>query len=108
MIVADTTSKEPESTNIVAALQLHSTSDDVAEILAGLGRFVDRLVLPLQEAHSSLLSDPRRIFDARGAYTSEMQGLMRTVRLAAAEAGYYMMMVPEELGGGGQGPIDRF
>ena len=92
----------------MAAPDLNPVGADVAEILTGLGQFVDRVVLPLEDAHAALLAEPRRVFDANGAYTPEVQSLMRTVRLEAAEAGYYTMMVPEELGGGGQGAIVNF
>jgi hypothetical protein len=34
--------------------------DAVAEICEGLLRFVDSVVLPIEEQHAALLNDPRR------------------------------------------------
>ena len=81
-----------------------SDSSDVADLTAGLARFVDSVVVPLEEEHSDLLADRRgRFFDDRGGYSQEVVELIRQVRMESARAGYYAMFCPEEIGGGGLG-----
>ena len=66
--------------------------------LRGLGRFAE-------EAHTDILDDGRARFGPSGAYSDTVRELLRDVREKAAEAGYYTMFVPEQVGGGGMGPV---
>jgi acyl-CoA dehydrogenase len=69
------------------------------EILAGLISFMDRYVQPLQESLAPFWSDPRKYFGEDGTEAAEVRDARRKVREAAAEAGYYTMFTPAELGG---------
>ena len=77
--------------------------DAIAEVVDGLLGFTDSVVAPLETQYSDLLSDPRRVYDERGAHSAEVRRLKALVRRQSAEAGYYAMFVPEAVGGGGMG-----
>src|SRR4030095_2210080 len=77
--------------------------DAVDEIVEGLLRFVDSVVLPIESQHAALLNDPRRAYDERGAHTPEVRRLKAEVRTQSAQAGYYTMFAPASVGGGGYG-----
>lgn len=79
--------------------------DDIVQIGESLIRFVDQEVAPLETANKALLSSDRTIFDERGFFTPQVEALRRQVRMKSAEAGFYTMFGPEELGGGGLGPL---
>ncbi len=80
-------------------------SEDVLAVADGLLRFVDKVVVPLEEANAALLGDNRAIYDADGRYSDALLDLRRKVRMASAEAGYYTMLGAEEIGGGGLGAV---
>ena len=82
-------------------------SDD-RRILDGLGDFVDKAIVPLEERHRELLEDQRRLYAADGRYSEDVVELLRQARVAAADAGYYTMFAPVEVGGGGLGPITHY
>lgn len=79
--------------------------NEVKDTADGLIRFIDRYVLPLEEKHAALLASERTRTDMRGILLPEVQELKKTVRMAAAEAGYYTLFGDESLGGGGLGEI---
>src|SRR5262245_55292436 len=77
-----------------AAQRLHTAMLDQSkhtEILDGLRQFVAAEVVPRHEAHSDLLDNPHRLFTEDGRYCEPALDLMREVRMAAADAGYYLM-----------------
>jgi acyl-CoA dehydrogenase len=77
---------------------------DVDQLIAGLRDFIDRVVVPLEDSHSALLSDHRGDFyDDRGGYSAGVVDLIRRTRMESARAGYYGMFCPPEIGGGGLG-----
>jgi len=76
---------------------------DTQQLLDGLRRFVEVEVLPREESLATLLSDPRLTYDESGRYVKDVMDVRTQIRMAAAEAGFYQMFVPESLGGGGQG-----
>jgi acyl-CoA dehydrogenase len=78
---------------------------DIVAIGESLIRFVEREVVPLENANKALLSSERTVFDERGRFTPEVQALKRQVRMRSAEQGFYTMFGPEEIGGGGLGPL---
>lgn len=82
-----------------------SIPDDIAEIGRSLLRFVTQEVEPLERANAELLASERTIYDASGRFVPEVLGLRAEVRKRSAEAGFYTMFGPEELGGGGLGPV---
>jgi acyl-CoA dehydrogenase len=87
---------------------LKTDSEGIDELLDGLTRFSDSVAIPLSEKHEALFSSPRDLYSAEGRYVPEVVELKREVRRQAAEAGFYSMCVPTELGGGNQGPLLHF
>ncbi|MBV8258046.1 MAG: acyl-CoA dehydrogenase family protein [Actinobacteria bacterium] len=85
----------------MVALTQQSALDD--EILDGLRAFLAAEVVARHERHADLLESPHRVHDATGRYTPEVEQLMREVRTASAEAGYYLMLAPESMGGAALG-----
>ena len=81
---------------------------DVALIIDGVVSFVRRFVQPLHDRNTALLEDPRAAYDTDGRPAPAVAELRRRTRTAAAEAGYYTLFAPEELGGGGQGAVMSF
>jgi acyl-CoA dehydrogenase len=75
------------------------------DVLQGLSAFVDQEVVPLEDEHREHLDDPAWAYKPDGAYSAELQALMRTVRMKSAAAGYYSALCPAEIGGGGLGPV---
>ncbi len=70
--------------------------------------FVEREVLARHAAHAALLDDPRRRYAPDGRYAEEVYALMREVRMASAQAGFFNMCVPSAIGGTGLGPLAYF
>lgn len=79
--------------------------EDVAAARDGLIDFVRKEVLPRHEAHKDLFEDPRRLFAEDGRLCETAIGLIRDVRMASAQAGFYQMCAPENIGGGGLGHL---
>jgi acyl-CoA dehydrogenase len=77
--------------------------DTVSQILDGVLGFVDSVLVPLENNNSDLLENWRLATDERGAHSQGVRDLLAQVRKASAEAGYYSMFVPEDVGGGGLG-----
>lgn len=87
-----------------------ASETDVAtsDIVEGVEAFIDAEVVSRHEQHSELFEDQRRLFGPDGRHVAEVRQMVRDVRVAAADAGYYTMFVPEELGGAGLGPSVLF
>jgi acyl-CoA dehydrogenase len=81
---------------------------DTSDLLQGLKAFLESEVIERHARHGALLADPRRRYDSTGAHVPEVEALRRDVRMAAAAAGYYTMLVPESVGGGGQGAVTAY
>lgn len=79
--------------------------EEIIQIGDSLIRFVEQEVVPLESANKALLASDRTIYDEEGRFTPEVQELRRQVRMKSSEAGFYTMFGPEELGGGGLGPV---
>lgn len=79
--------------------------DEIIAIGDSLIRFLEREVAPLEDANRELLATDRTIFDEKGYFVEEVAALRRTVRMRSAEQGFYTMFGPEEIGGGGLGPV---
>ncbi len=73
----------------------------VKGIVDGLFAFVDSEVLPIEERYRELLADERRLFRDDGVLVDEIAEARRTVRRRSAQAGFYQMFAPKEIGGGG-------
>jgi len=90
-----------EQTNMVD----FAIPQDIKEIGDGLVQFIDREVILLEERHRELLESERNLYDANGHFVPEVLELRRQVRTKSAEAGFYTMFGPEELGGEELGPV---
>jgi len=77
--------------------------EEIRAVRDGLDAFLKAEVVARHARHHDLLADPRRTYEENGRYRPEVVALIREVRMAAAEAGYYNMCVPEALGGAGLG-----
>ena len=75
---------------------------EVDDLTAGLARFVDSVVVPLEDENAALLEDHRGAFyTERGGYSPAVVELIRQTRMESAKAGYYAMFCPTDIGGGG-------
>ncbi len=81
---------------------------DIIAVRDAIEVFVRREVLPRHEQHAALLDDPRRRYAADGRYADEVYAIIREIRMASAEAGFFNMCVPEAMGGGGLGHLAYF
>lgn len=79
--------------------------EDVIAIGDSLIRFVERDVVPLENAHKALFASDRTIYDEKGRFVPEVEALRRQVRMRSAEQGFYTMFGPEAIGGSGLGPL---
>jgi acyl-CoA dehydrogenase len=86
-------------------MNLSQIPEDILRTGDALLRFVEREVVPLETANRDLLSSDRTIFDEGGFFVPAVQDLRRRVRMKSAEAGFYTMFGPEEIGGAGLGPL---
>lgn len=75
---------------------------ELDEIVEGLVSFLRAEVLPRHRAKPHL-HETKRQFGPDGRFTDEVLAEIGAVRRAAAEAGYYTMLAPTEIGGGGLG-----
>ena len=79
--------------------------EDIVAVREGLAAFAKAEILPRHQKHRDFLENPRQLFCEDGRLSEKAVGLVREVRMAAADAGYYTMCVPEALGGGGLGHL---
>jgi len=80
--------------------------EDVSDVRDGVLRFVEAQVAPRIERNRALLEDQRRLYDEGGRYSPDARQLIRNIRMRSAEAGFYAMCAPTELGGGGLSRIE--
>ena len=76
---------------------------EITAIVVGLERFLRAEVIARHDKHAGLLEDPRQRYGADGRYVPQVVDLIREVRMAAADAGYFNLCVPAAMGGSGQG-----
>ncbi len=79
------------------------TEIEIDALIDGVLGFVDAVVVPLESEHAHVLNEPRLAYDERGAYSIDVRKLKTEVRTRSAQAGYYPMFAPKEVGGGGFG-----
>ncbi|MBI1885812.1 MAG: acyl-CoA dehydrogenase family protein [Chloroflexi bacterium] len=73
----------------------------VKGVLKGLFEFIDAEVVPLEERDREILADERKFFGPDGRMVDQALDARRDVRMKSAEAGFYPMYAPEDIGGGG-------
>lgn len=86
-------------------MNLSLIPEEILQTGEALTRFVEQEIVPIETANKRLLASDRTIFDEDGRFTPEVEALKRTVRMKSAEAGFYTMFGPEEIGGSGFGPL---
>lgn len=79
--------------------------DDIAAARDAIVTFAEREVLPRHEQYQDVLEDPRKRYRDDGRPSDAALEQIRATRMAAAEAGFYHMCAPLELGGGGLGHL---
>jgi alkylation response protein AidB-like acyl-CoA dehydrogenase len=79
--------------------------EEVAAARDGLLAFADQEIIPRHRANAALFENPRALYREDGRFSDALLELIREVRTASADAGFYQMCVPEALGGGGLGHL---
>lgn len=82
--------------------------EEIAAVRDGITSFVQRVVIPTHEKYSAVLESPQRRYDSGGRTSADAWKVISEVRQKSADAGFYTMCVPEELGGGGMGYLAYF
>ncbi len=80
------------------------TAEETAKgIIDGMCSFIDAEVVPLEEKYRDILKNERKLFKEDGWLVDEIAAARKTVRMKSAAAGFYTMLSPEAIGGGGVG-----
>jgi acyl-CoA dehydrogenase len=75
--------------------------DIIKGAISGLTGFVDSDVVPLEEKYKEILHDERKLFGDDGLLVPEIRAARDGIRQKSAQAGFYTMMAPDSIGGGG-------
>jgi acyl-CoA dehydrogenase len=75
--------------------------DVIKGTIDGLHGFIETEVLPLEQEHRELLSNERKLFREDGRLADVVAQARDEIRRRSAKAGYYAMLAPESIGGGG-------
>jgi acyl-CoA dehydrogenase len=78
--------------------------EEIKGTVEGISQFIEREVLPLREG----FENPRQLYEPSGRLAQEILERKKSVRMKSAQAGYYTMFTPKELGGEGLGPLPCF
>ena len=73
--------------------------------LDGLFQFIDSEVLPVEAQFKDVLADERKLFRDDGRLVDEVAEARLTVRKKSAAAGFYTMLAPAAIGGGGMSAL---
>lgn len=82
-----------------------SIPEEVVAIGDALIKFIDREVVPIEDANRKLLSSERTIFNEDGRYCDEVLALRKQIRRRSAEAGFYSLFGPASIGGSDMGAV---
>jgi alkylation response protein AidB-like acyl-CoA dehydrogenase len=82
--------------------------EETQAVLEGLRSFIAAEVEPRFRKLENVLIDPQLTFGPDGRFSDEVMAARREIRLAAVEAGYYSLFVPEELGGAGMDAVTLY
>jgi acyl-CoA dehydrogenase len=77
------------------------TDEETSLILSSLEEFVEREVEPIEDDLGETWSNPRKRHEDDGRLVPEVQEAIQTVRKKSADAGFYAMNLPEDVGGEG-------
>ena len=80
-----------------------SAEEAAKGIIDGMFAFIDAEVLPLEERYRAILKNERLLFKENGWLVDEIAEARKTVRKKSAAAGFYTMLSPKSIGGGGVG-----
>ncbi|MXR51057.1 acyl-CoA dehydrogenase [Halovenus sp. WSH3] len=75
--------------------------EETRMIVDNLERFIEQEVKPIQEELGETYENPRLRHETDGRLVPEVVEAIQEVRRRSAEAGYYAMNLPEDVGGGG-------
>jgi acyl-CoA dehydrogenase len=75
--------------------------DVVKGTIDGLHSFIDSEVVPLEQEYKEILHNERKLFREDGRLVEEIEKARTDVRMKSAQAGFYTMLAPESIGGGG-------
>jgi alkylation response protein AidB-like acyl-CoA dehydrogenase len=76
----------------------HDVAPEIKELLASIRAFIEREVMPLEQANRDLV--------AGGEMTPEFFDVCRQVQRRSVEAGFHAMFMPESMGGAGLGEYE--
>lgn len=79
--------------------------EEVIALGDSLLRFIEREIVPLEQANAELLRNERNIYEAGGRYVPKVLELRRQVRMRSAELGFYNLFGDPALGGEGLGAV---
>jgi acyl-CoA dehydrogenase len=71
---------------------------DLNDVLSGLDNLLEAEVFPLHAKHREVLENPRGRHDESGRFSDKALALIRQVRAASANAGFYTLTVPPPVG----------
>jgi acyl-CoA dehydrogenase len=75
--------------------------DVITGTITGLHGFIESEVLPVEQEHREFLHDERKLFKDDGRLVDPVSKARDDIRRKSAKAGYYPMLAPESVGGGG-------
>jgi len=79
--------------------------EEITAARDGIVAFAEHEVIPRHVENRALFEDPRTLYREDGRFSDAAIELIREVRMASAEAGFYQMCAPEALGGAGLGHL---
>lgn len=82
--------------------------EEVTDVRDGVLRFVEAQIVPRIELNRALIEDQRLLYDECGRYSTEARALIQEIRMLSAQAGFYTMCAPAEIGGGNLGHLTYY
>lgn len=79
--------------------------EEIRQVIDAFFKFIDTEIVPLEKENKKILDDETKMYDEKFFLKKEVLELRNYVRKKSAEAGFYTMFVPQELGGSGFGPL---
>lgn len=80
-----------------------SIPEDIIEVCNAIERFIQSEVIPRHERYAQILDEPLKRYQSDGSYVPQVRTLIKEIQMSSAQAGFYTMCVPKELGGEGMG-----